>query len=238
VTKTPARCLSSSLNGIGHGFSRDGQYVPIAVPILDPHRKLKLDAKLDACARCGVSAVIVSFPEVELADDSDCPITVLDAVIGEIVEGQARQDLMSEFVHSMPEFEDDTSAKEGISAAIDEIEVMAECKNPISRKIRELWRKLPLEQELQVHPLQDRPGYVGARRTISGGFRMDGRGSSEQILVTASAYVRQVNCGGGWSFWLADLIAEYRLVRKAIREVGMDPQDWSDLQRTTPWTHD
>jgi hypothetical protein len=159
-------------------------------------------------------------------------------VIGEVLEGQERQTLVSDLSRSALKFEDDATANEGISVAIDEIEVMAERKNPIRRKIRELWHKLPVDQHLEVHPLHDRSGYVGARRTISSGFMLDSRGFRMQILVAASAYVRQVNCWGGSSFWLADLIAEYRLVRKAIREVGIDPKAWSNLQRTTPWTHD
>ena len=86
--------LAVEFDGLGHGFSRDGTYVQIT-ETEDPYRTLKLNTKISACEECGLPVVVVSYPETERSFDPDCPVTVLDAIIGEVLTARACQDLVS-----------------------------------------------------------------------------------------------------------------------------------------------
>ncbi|MBN1227636.1 MAG: hypothetical protein JXA79_11645 [Deltaproteobacteria bacterium] len=76
--------LAVEFDGLGHGFSHDGAYVQIT-DTKDPYRKLKLDTKISACEECGLPVIVVSYPEAEKSFNPDCQITVLDAIIGEVL---------------------------------------------------------------------------------------------------------------------------------------------------------
>src|SRR5688572_30471528 len=55
--------LAIEFDGMGGGYSHDWKYVPIATPINDPYRSLKLDRKLEACQILCIPLIIVSYPE-------------------------------------------------------------------------------------------------------------------------------------------------------------------------------
>lgn len=226
--------LAIEFDGLGHGFSRDGQYVQI-VETDDPHRKLKLDAKISACEACDLPIVVVSYPETEPAVDPDCPVTVLDAVIGEVLTGRARQDLVNSRSQELGQAMEDDPSGDTADSLLVEIEVMAEQENPIRRRIRELQRSLPVSFGEEYHFLDDRLGYVGARQSIRGGIEISGGVLREQILLSYDAHVRAVNCSGCDTFWLARLLAEYGLTRKAVRTVGSSSAAWQKLKVDTPW---
>jgi hypothetical protein len=227
--------LAVEFDGLGHGFSRDGKYVQI-VETEDQYRALKLDAKISACEACGLPIVVVSYPETETAVDPDCPVTVLDAVIGEVLTERARQVLGNSRSQELGQAMEHDPSGDTAGSLLLEIEVVAERENPIRRRIRELQRTLPLSFGEQYHFLDNRPGYVGARQSIRGGIEISEGVLREQVLLSYDAYVRAVNCSGCDTFWLARLLAEYGLTRKAIRTVGTSPAAWQKLQAETPWT--
>ena len=227
--------LVVEFDGLGHGFSRDGEYCQV-LQTGDQHRKLKLDAKIGACESSDLPIVVVSYPETEPFADPDCPVTVLDAVIGEVITERKRQQLVaSRSDHLGAALEDDPSGETTDSLLL-EIEVIAEQENPIRCRIREMQNGLPVSFGEQFHPLKDRPGYVGARRSIIGGIEVREQKLRQQILLNYDVYVRPVNCSGCDPFHLANLLAEYGLTRKAIRMVGTSSQEWQKLQAETPWT--
>jgi len=41
--------LAIEFDGLSHGFSKDGRYISKVAVLQDPHRKLKIEAKLNAC---------------------------------------------------------------------------------------------------------------------------------------------------------------------------------------------
>jgi hypothetical protein len=227
--------LAIEFDGLGHGFSRDGKYVQV-VETEDQNRKLKLDAKINACELCGLPIVVVSYPETESVNDPDCPVTILDAVIGEVVEGLKRQELVNLNLNQLGESLESDPSRETAEMLILEIETMAEEENPIKRKIRQMHKELPVSFGLQIYPLHDRPGYIGARQTIDGGIMISRQKSQRKVLLSYDVYVRSINCMGCDAFNLANLLAEYGLAKKAIRVVGKSPDAWRKLQEETPWT--
>jgi hypothetical protein len=225
--------LAIEFDGIGHGFSRNGEYVSRVVPLNDPYRKLKLDSKLRACTLSGFPLVIVSFPETELLEESGSAITVLDAIIGEV---RARIGLQHLIASHIDAFTDDPSG-EATDWVMSALEVRTNHKNhPIRRKTQEIAQKLPLWGDC-IEFLHDREGYVGVRRAIIGGINFSQNGSKQQVLLAASIYVRNLDSTHCDTVNLADCIAEYCLAKKALREVGLDPVAWKKLADETPWTN-
>lgn len=233
--RSASAILAIEFDGLGHGFSRDGKYIQL-VETKDQYRQLKLDAKISACESCDLPIVIVSYPETEPSFDPDCPVTVLDAVIGEVLSGGKRQELVNSNLDQLGEALGSDPSGETADSYLLEIEVMAEQENPIRRRIKQMQTELPVSFGLHIHPLDDRPGYVGARQSILGGLELSGQVSRQQVLLAFDAYVRTVNCSGCYAFDLANLLAEYGLARKAIRTVGKSKEAWQKLQEETPWT--
>lgn len=227
--------LAIEFDGLGYGFSRDGKYIQL-VATKDQHRQLKLDAKISACGSCALPIVVVSYPETEPSFDPDCPVTVLDAVIGEVLVGRKRSELVYSNLDIFREALESDPSGETTESYLLETEVIAEQENPIRCRIKQMQRELPVSFGLHIHPLHDRPGYVGARQSILGGIQLSGQKSRQQVLLSYDAYVRTVNCLGCDAFDLANLLAEYGLARKAIRTVGKSKEAWQKLQKETPWT--
>lgn len=227
--------LAVEFDGLGHGFSRDGKYIQL-VATEDQNRQLKLDAKISASESCDLPIVVVSYPETELGFDPNCHVTVLDAVIGEVLTGRKRQELVSSNLDDLGEALGSDPSGETVDSYLLEFEVMAEQENPIRRWIKKMQTELPVSFGEQIHPLHDRPGYVGARQSILGGIELSRQISRQQVLLTYDAYVRTVNCLSCDAFGLANLLAEYGLARKAIRTVGKSKEAWQKLQKETPWT--
>ncbi len=222
-------------DGLGHGFSRDGRYIQIEEAD-DRYRQLKLDAKINSCELCCHPIVVVSYPETEPGFDPDSPVTVLDAIIGEVILSKKRQELVSQNIDELGEALASNSSRELVYSHLDEIEVNAEQDNPIRRRITEMQAELPRLFGQHTQPLNDRPGYVGIRQSLIGGFEMSGNQCRQQVLVTYDAYVRTVNCSACSAFDLANLLAEYGLSRKAIRTVGGTMEAWRKLLIETPFT--
>lgn len=233
--RSASAILAIEFDGLGHGFSRDGKYIQLEAT-KDQHRQLKLDAKISACESCDLPIVVVSYPETEPSFDPDCPVTVLDAVIGEVLVGRKRGELVNSNLDNLGEVLASDPSGETADSYLLEIEVMAEQENPIRRRITQMQTELPVSFGLHIHPLHDRPGYVGARQSILGSIELSGQTSRQQVLLTYDAYVRTVSCWGCDAFDLANLLAEYGLARKAIRTVGRSTEAWQKLQKETPWT--
>jgi hypothetical protein len=236
--RSSAPLLAIEFDGIGHGFSRDGEYISRVVPINDPYRKLKLDSKLQACELSGVPLIVVSFPETELLEESGSAITVLDAIISEVQSSIGLQQLISSHRDAFTEAFNEDPTGEGAEQLLLELEVQSDLKNnPIRRRTREMFRKLPISGDYMAF-LRDREGYIGIRRAICGGIQVSKKCSKHQILLSTSVYVRDLNCPSCESVNLADCVAEYCLARKALREIGTARSVWRKLLDETPWTED
>lgn len=163
-------------------------------------------------------------------------MTVLDTVISEVLEGRKRQQLFISSLDQLGEELESDPSGETVESHLLEIETLAEQENPIRRRIRQMQRELPVSFGLHIHPLNNRPGYVGARQLIQGGIELAGQVSRHKVLLSYDVYVRTVNCSGCNAFDLANLLAEYGLARKATRTIGESSDAWQRLQEESPWT--
>ncbi len=79
-----APIIAIEFDGIGHGFSRNGEYFSKVIPIDAPNRKIKLDNKLEACTFTDTPLVIISYDECKLNNEDQ--IMIIDAIIGQAIE--------------------------------------------------------------------------------------------------------------------------------------------------------
>ena len=233
---TNAPLLAIEFDGIGKGFSQDGRYVS-RVPVLnDPHRKLKLEAKLQACELTGFPLVVVSFLETDVLGESENAITVLDGIIGEVRATIGLQHLVS----SHSDLLGDALSRDPSGAAADWImsglEVQSDLEyNPLRRKAMEIGSMLPI-WGIDMEFLRDRQSYIGVRRSIVGGRELSRNCLKQQVLLAASVYIRPLNSISYNAVTIADCIAEYCLATKARRDIGLNPAAWKKLIQETPWT--
>ena len=218
--------LAVEFDGIGHGYSKRGEYL-LVEQTDDPHRKLKIDAKLHACDLVGFPIVVVSFPETELLDESGSLITVLDGRIAEVRSALGMQNLIAANHDVLSRDSEDDSPHQVENMTLWELEFQSDMENnPLRRKAAEIFRQLHHSCNFW-QPLRDRTGYVGVRKGIYGAIGSKGH----KMLVKVDVYIRdQFNASNA-----VDCIAEYCLARKAMRELGADPVAWQQRYNATPW---
>lgn len=82
-TKNGRPILSVEFDGLGGGFSRQGEYVQRKVTT-DPYRKLKLDLKLKIAQREKYPFFVVSFEEAKALNE-EISLTIVDGIIGQVL---------------------------------------------------------------------------------------------------------------------------------------------------------
>ena len=201
--------LVLEFDGIGGGFSRGVRYETRVVPINDPNRRRKLEAKLRICAEAKIPAVVVAIQEGRPIDAAT-HLTILDAIIGEaLADGIFRNALKHQQFSSLDEVED---LEIGLSIR----------KNPIKRGISKLLSALiaaglgtgvPRSQR----PINDRENedMIGCYTSVS----VDGQEFS------ATVYVRDVNCQGFAAYGLAEDLSWLTALRDAAQASNLTLHD-------------
>lgn len=195
--------MAIEFDGIGHGFSKGGKYRSKAVPLNDPYRKLKLDAKLDLCRDQEFSLVVVSWAEIDSVLKEKDSVTILDGIIGKVLARKSFQQQLSNLSEVDVTVED-----------IFDIEFEAEIEwNPIQRETAVMMEEVDPLMYSSMYWLYDREEYIGTKLS----------GKIENEDVSVSTYLRDLNCLGVSSLaWLAVQIGEYRFFKKVINKIGAD----------------
>ena len=225
--------LAVEFDGIGMGFSHDEQYISTVVPLNDPHRKLKMKRKLEACTFSMVPLVVVSFKECEFINQRRDMLMVLDAIIGQALEHKYYKENISEHSQKLAEaFEfGGSEAAEMYSIKMD---IMAEQMNPIKRKIREITDKFPFWSHQIVFPRKT-GDHVEGRFYLSGGMKtIDGK-MKRKVLLFVDIAMREVNifCCETWQIF--NTIGEYCLARKTETVIGYDRASWERAIEKAQW---
>ncbi len=94
--------LSIEFDGLGNGFSRDGEYVPRGISSKDPHRKWKLDTKLQVCRLTGYPLFVVSYDEATPIS-AGLNLAIVDGIIGQFL---AHRDVVPQMNELLKERQD------------------------------------------------------------------------------------------------------------------------------------
>jgi len=143
--KTGAPVLSIEFDGMGRGFSRNGEYIEIS-PSDDKYRKLKFDLKLKISTQTGYPYFIVSYKETENLEPG-LNLTIVDGIIGKVLAWKHASKTIQERAWELDETLSDLPSdleREVISDWIVEKEVEGVFLwDPIVKKIGEYESKLP-----------------------------------------------------------------------------------------------
>jgi len=77
--------MSIEFDGVSHGFSKDGRYVPV---LAEPKRAWRLDLKVRVATQVGYPFFVVSWHE-KSPIDSETHLTIVDGIIGQVLAHQA-----------------------------------------------------------------------------------------------------------------------------------------------------
>lgn len=92
--------MSIEFDGMGHGFSREGQYVPWH-PSADPHRKLRFDLKLRIAEQVKYPLVVLSYEEKNPIGPA-LALTVTDGIVGQVLANRHMHALIQERLGRQP----------------------------------------------------------------------------------------------------------------------------------------
>src|SRR5262249_25925168 len=88
--------MSVEFDGLGHGFSRRGEYVQV-VPASDPYRKLKLDLKLRVAKEVDYPLIVVSYDE-KFPIGPSTSLTIVDGIIGNLMAHKDYRDKLPKVI--------------------------------------------------------------------------------------------------------------------------------------------
>ena len=143
-TKEGRPLLSIEFDGLGHGFSRNGEYIQIH-PSKDKYRKLKLDLNLKIAHLEQFPFYVVSYDEkIQITDEIH--LTVVDGIIGQTLKHRELPLIVKEWVDDEKEVLDNLSEyerHERIQDIVIDAEVTAELNwDPIAKQCAELESEL------------------------------------------------------------------------------------------------
>jgi len=225
--------LVIEFDGIGLGFSQDEKYIPKVIPLNDPHRKLKVERKLEACTFSMVPLVVLSFYECEFINQSNDMLMVLDAVIGQALEYQYYNKNFSEHSKKLSEaFEFGGSEAAEIYSI--EMDIMAEQMNPIKNKIKEITKKFPFWPYQIVFP-RKKADHVEGRFCLRSGIKTVEGKMKQKVLLFVDIAMREVNFIGCENWQIFNTIGEYCLARKTEKIIGYDRASWERAVEQAQW---
>ncbi|MCK4827657.1 DUF2726 domain-containing protein [bacterium] len=233
--QTAVPILVIEFDGIGGGFSQDGQYISKIVPLNDPYRKLKIERKLEACLFSNVPLAVLSFAECEFLNQRSDMLMVIDAIIGQALECQYYKKNYAEHSKALTEalrF----GGKEAAEMYTIEMDVMAEQMNPIKKKINELTNKFPFWTKQIVFPRKKDDDHVEGRFFLRSGSKIVDGKFKQKVLLFVDISMRDVNFAGCDTWQIFNSIGEYCLARKVETTIGFDRESWERAIQQAQWT--
>ena len=206
----PEYALAIEFDGLGHGFSKDGKYISRVTALRDPYRKLKIEAKLNACNLLEFPLIVVSWEELEDFNHTSDSFNVLDGIVGTLL---AKQKFTEKVAKSV--FRDDDRAFD--------VEMDTEFEfNPIVRKIARMYllvRNTGYGESYEHLYDREQEGYIGKRLYLFKFLQPDQ--SKYEVVLSVSVYIRDISCFNLSVHGLLHNLSTYLLYKKAIREFGL-----------------
>ena len=225
--------FSVEFDGIGRGYSRDGEYVALR-ETEDPNRAWKMGFKLRAAERASYPLIVISVEAVDALWGDDT-LTILDEIIGqflakrefpvvaqELLDGERQRFPAPETDHPLPDEQD----------LLLQAEVLAELDNdPLARKASELQGELFLEvgefgisQQWLTDPDHPAGNPDEILKALSAGARVGCRvvielRDSSVPAVIQTTWVRNFDGAGITPSTVATNVAEYLALKNAVRIV-------------------
>jgi hypothetical protein len=231
--------LAIEFDGLGHGLSREGQYIQVVGTSKDKNRAWKLNLKVRVANTAGFPLLVISYEEKAILDES-LGLTIAHAIIGEFLARRATmprmQELLSEnweWLEGLPEDERHEEIQDMLVAA--EIDADMEY-NPVARRGAELTgliNKLDIYSGARIQYEEDPPRPANAFPFMPG---FDERAFSDwwanvkrfgctytvitmRHRVSRTVWFRNLSCVGISPFGLLEDVAKLVASVAAIEEM-------------------
>jgi hypothetical protein len=234
---THAPVLVIEFDGLGGGFSKDGKYIHNLKKkeMMDPHRALKMQKKLDICNEFLIPIVVVSYEECDLLKESEQMITILDAIIGDALEKSEASKNYVEYSKMLAEAYD-FAGEPAVEITMLEIDLMREKANPIKRKIKAITSKFPRWPTTIHFTRPDEKGILRETFKHTAGLVVKNGVACTKCLLSVTVSMREVCAPWENSFFLFNTIGEYCLAMKAKKILGNDPESWQSAYDQAEWS--
>lgn len=216
-THTPL--LVIEFDGLSGGFSREAEYFIQTQFQDDPHRELKMNTKLQACRDFNIPAIVISYQECSLLDESEQMINILDVVIADAIEKSDHAKNYGKYVGMLTEAYNN-GGQESVDDTMIEIEIMSERANPIKRKIAEITKEFPYWGTQFYFAKPDETGNLSETFNLDLGINtIDGIMHTKRLL-SVDISIRQTGAYTHDPVFLLNTIGEYCLAMKTRKILG------------------
>lgn len=226
--------LVVEFDGLGGGFSQEGNFYIKSIPEIDPHRKLKMETKLSLCAEFQVPLIVISYNESNLLPESGDWISVLDVIIGDSIEKQFHRRNYSKYIQMLTEAYE-FGGQETAELTSIEIEIINEQYNPVKQGIKGITKQFPMWPMQIVFP-KEQGDWLTGQFTLNWGLNTLNGSLHTKKLINLDLKIRKVGIFDSDSLFLFNTIGEYCLARKTEREIGIDKGKWQELIDKTEWS--
>jgi hypothetical protein len=224
--------FSVEFDGIGGGYSRDGEYVARRETD-DPNRPWKMGFKFHAARKASYPLIVVSFEEVD-ALDSEEALTILDGIIGQFLAKRDFPQVAKELIEgdrqrfTAPETDHPLSDEQDLAL---QAELLAELDNDVLvRKASELQGELltlgqfTISQQWFTDPEIPPPNSDDFLEAFSAVERVGCRvvielPNNKVPAVIQTTWVRNFTGAGVLPQTIATNVAEYLAFKNAVRIV-------------------
>lgn len=226
--------LVIEFDGLSGGFSTEAEYF-IKKPIQkDPYRKLKMDTKLQACRNFNIPAVVVSYQECSILEESEQMINILDVIIADAIEKNDHAKNYCNYVNMLSNAYN-FGGQESVDATMIEIEMMSELANPIKKKILELTKKFPHWGTQFYFAKPDNNGNLTETFNLNLDINtVDGVMYTKRLL-SVNISIRQTGAFTQDPIFLLNTIGEYCLAMKTKKILGFEWQNWEEARNKADW---
>ena len=226
--------LVIEFDGLSKGFSREAEYFIKDQFPDDPFRELKMNTKLKACSEFNVPAIVVSYTECSLLEESEQMITILDAIIADAVEKGDHAKNYHKYVGMLTDAYEYGGQKSADDAII-EIELMSEQANPIKRKIREMTKEFPHWGTQFYFARPNDSGNLNETFNLNLDIKTVEGVMYTKRLLSVDISMRQIGTFTHDPVFLLNTIGEYCLAMKTKKILGSDWQNWAIAREAAEW---
>ncbi|WP_374949351.1 DUF2726 domain-containing protein [Mucilaginibacter sp.] len=232
--QTHAPLLVIEFDGLSGGFSREAEYFTQRVVQIDPHRELKMNTKLQACRDFNIPAIVVSYQECWVLEESEQMINILDVIIADAIEKNDHAKNYGKYVDMLSEAYN-YGGQESVDTTMIEIEMMSELANPIKRKILEVTKKFPRWGTQFYFTKPDDNGNLTETFHLDSGINtVDGVMYTKRLL-SVNVSIRQAGAFTHDPVFLLNTIGEYCLAMKTKKHLGFEWKNWAEASEKADW---
>lgn len=216
-TKNGQPVLSIEFDGLGKGFSRNGEYIQIKES-RDPYRKLKMDLKIKIAKKLDYPFYVIAFEESEVLEPN-LSLTIVDGIIGQVLAHKPK--IYSAIYGILPSTSDDAELITDPIVSLSAKMMGAAFEKGIIKTFREEFLsdpKLPEGDLFDIAVIEAR--FEAIKTVMRVGCRVIV--DTQKIAIVETVWVRNFEDNFVSPIHIARNIAEMLVFKKALDLIGKE----------------